>query len=624
MLVKNVSSGEPITAAWANSLVNTVNHKNGLVVDQRGIEFTKAAVDLKFSNDAAWQISVTDDKQIILNAGQIYINGILVKPQKNGKNSYNQFCSAENWDKVAIQEWNKDALPVFVISIEAPKQVTEENIKEVKAVLKLQNEKGENLEGNEEEDEGNGDKWKKEIQLNEIVDGEIKQLVSGSIYISQNAVLPKAKEGIIITDDPVEEDDETQTTAEGENEEEKKTEKVIKLHVSIIGEDGIEVLDSLYQKSHEDVNPDAEKEENPARIFTIRGKRISFIGEDGITIEEEQEMLHEDEGGTLETPKEQTIYKIKGQAFSIIGEDGIFVHEEKVQSGEKEITQYTIHGKKISLIAKDEMKLKLEFQTGEDNSVATDGTVIKSKWDYWTLQPKGISIIAGDGISIIHTDDLENFVECYEIVATGTNNISFVGLDKIKIAEREGVGNNEETRKEIYVVNDHFSLIPTDNLRIEKENGECSFSDGSFSVKRNWETNKLKSKFVSLKEGNNIKLDKNEIDTSDKWEDEYTINAKIISVIAGDNVRVDVSEDEFGKSFTVHAKISEIEFDPLFFIVENGTVTLKEDALNELVNEAINEIGVEVMGEGLIESTFKGELKANTSGTLTLNTSVSY
>jgi hypothetical protein len=162
-------------------------------------------------------------------------------------------------------------------------------------------------------------------------------------------------------------------------------------------------------------------------------------------------------------------------------------------------------------------------------------------------------------------------------------------------------------------------------LRIEKEDGECTISDGSLSISRNWETNKLKSKFVTLKEGNNVKLNKTEIDTPDKWEDEYTINAKIISVVAGDNIRVDVSEDEFGKSYTVHADITSlIEFDPLFFVVENGTVSLKEDALNEIVEEAINEIGVEVVGEGLIESTFRGDLKANTAGTLSLNTTVSY
>ena len=323
-------------------------------------------------------------------------------------------------------------------------------------------------------------------------------------------------------------------------------------------------------------------------------------------------MISEDEGGTLETPKEQTIYTIRGKAFSIIGEDGIFVNEEKVMSGEKELTQYTIHGKKISLIAKDEMRLKIEHQEGKGEDYK-DNVKLAKEWEQWTLQPKGISFIAGDGISIIHTDDLDNFIDCYEIVATASN-ISFVGCDKIRITEREGIGNGEEKRKEIYVINDHFSLIPTDNLRIEKENGQCTYSSPPLSLKRNWETNKIKSKFVTLKEGSNVHLDKKEIDTTTKWEDEYTINVKNFSVIAGDGVNVEVSEDGHSKCYTVSVGTipSQIEFDPIYFVVEDGTVSLNEEALNEIVNEALEEISVEVTANGVVEHTARGTVSFNT------------
>ena len=603
MLVKNVTSGEPISAAWANSLVNNVNLKQGLSVANRSVEFTKARGGLQFANDAAWQIRITQDRKVTINAGQIYINGLLVSPE-DAKHSYNQFCSCSNWETVCVQEIGDDgSLPIFYIDLKMPSQVTEENIDEVTATLKVKK-SGElsDDESNEENDDNEEGTRSITIQLNDVVENEIKQKVSGSIYLDSAAAgFPRAKEGIIICEEENEIEDEQGNKT-------KVKENVIKLHVSIIGEDGIEVLDSLYEKSHEDVNPDAEKEENPARIFTIRGKRISFVGEDGITIEETKEMISEDEGGTLETPKEQTIYTIKGKAFSIIGKDGIFVYEEKVNSGERnEFTNFFVYGKKISLIAKDEMRLKIEHQEGKGEDYKAE-----KEWAQWTLQPKGISFIAGDGISIIHTDDLDNFVDCYEIISTASN-ISFVGCDKIRITEREGVDNTQK-RKEIYVVNDHFSLIPTDNLRIEKQNGQCTISSPPLSLKRNWETNKIKSKFVTLKEGNNAKLNKKEIDTSSKWEDEYTISVKAISVIAGDGVNVELYEDNYSKCYTVSVGTipSQIEFDPIYFVVEDGTVSLNEEALNEIVNEALEEISVEVTANGVVEHTARGTVSFTT------------
>jgi hypothetical protein len=83
-VIKTVSAGQPIKASWANSLVNEVNTKSGLKMKSRPVN-TSINPPILPENMPAWHIS-SDDGIYSLNAGQVYINNILV-PCKVG--SYN-------------------------------------------------------------------------------------------------------------------------------------------------------------------------------------------------------------------------------------------------------------------------------------------------------------------------------------------------------------------------------------------------------------------------------------------------------------------------------------------------------------------------------------------------------
>lgn len=65
-------------------------------------------------------------------------------------------------------------------------------------------------------------------------------------------------------------------------------------------------------------------------------------------------------------------------------------------------------------------------------------------------------------------------------------------------------------------------------------------------------------------------------------------------------------------------------FDPAWFVVSDGQVTLNSAALATVAEELAAEMAVEVTGTGVLEQTFAGTLRANTAGTLTLNSTVTY
>jgi hypothetical protein len=65
-------------------------------------------------------------------------------------------------------------------------------------------------------------------------------------------------------------------------------------------------------------------------------------------------------------------------------------------------------------------------------------------------------------------------------------------------------------------------------------------------------------------------------------------------------------------------------FDEEWFTVKENTVSLKKEALQNVVDELVNEMSVEVTATGLLEKTEYGDLKANTAGNLSLQTNVSY
>ena len=71
-------------------------------------------------------------------------------------------------------------------------------------------------------------------------------------------------------------------------------------------------------------------------------------------------------------------------------------------------------------------------------------------------------------------------------------------------------------------------------------------------------------------------------------------------------------------------KPKEYMFDADWFTVDGDTVSLRQDALESVINELADEMSVEVTGSGILEETYAGTLRANTSGSLTLDTNVTY
>ena len=257
MVVKSVGKGEAITAFWANSLVNAVNMTGGTHLSGRSIP-RPSMRNVQLASEPAFQIRYTKSGQITLNAGQIYINGLLVgsgssesEPQAQGeevsKHSYNQFSSIKNWNELSIHDITKpDDLPEWYVVITGPKIVTKANIGEVEATLVKQT-KGQSAPeapktnsggntggtstnpGGSTENQPNEEEEEKLwicIQISKVEGTDLLQLVSGSIYLSTTTVSLVGGDGIMVEPN---EDGSVQT---------------VSLYVSFIGDDHIEVIES--------------------------------------------------------------------------------------------------------------------------------------------------------------------------------------------------------------------------------------------------------------------------------------------------------------------------------------------------------------------------------------------
>lgn len=186
-VVSKVSKGTPITAAWANSLVTEANNhpvQSGSFYDASG----KVGKGYHLSSHGAWHISCTNHGTVCLNAGQIYINNLLVTPPNSDDGSwigsYNQKCSCGNFKDFEVTQCTKETLPVFYIVIKMPVDVTSTTIKKVRATLyKSMGEQPTPPDPPTLEE----DETYKIIQLNEINNYQIKQLISGTIYLNFNS-----------------------------------------------------------------------------------------------------------------------------------------------------------------------------------------------------------------------------------------------------------------------------------------------------------------------------------------------------------------------------------------------------------------------------------------------------
>lgn len=300
-VVKTVSSGDPITAGWANSLVHEINTHEGLRL--RGKAANSISLrSVKTDNDPAWQIKYRSGVASI-NAGQVYINGLLI-----GGNvaSYNQASSASNWeDTHTYIPKDMNDLPIWYLVITCPQVVTASNVSECTCSLFLSTKTEEEYTQPTPPDDL-GDKSFITIQLNSINGYNLVQLRSGTIYIEQGSGIS------LIAGDGIRIDTNTDNT-----------EYTIALNLSFIAEDGITITETTDTDGQRTVTIGAEEQ-----------NKISIVGTDPITVTETttNNVTTYIIGANITIP-EQEEFKI-----SFIGEDGITVTETTETDGQKTVT----------------------------------------------------------------------------------------------------------------------------------------------------------------------------------------------------------------------------------------------------------------------------------------------
>lgn len=221
MSVRRVNAGEPITAFWANSIVNALDTIGGnRTASNSG--FTTLAPQ-QFNNPTAFQIQMTSSGCWTIEAGTIYINGELIKGK--GSTYGNHATSLQNWDSCYFYKGKK--LPKWKIKGYIPKNATGE-ISGSKFWLINEN--------NEESQEGNTDNPPEEVPegytwwetyINDIDEkqGTIKQLVTGTIHITLPVAVATMRPfdititGVKVNEQPVPEGEESQPETEGEESE---------------------------------------------------------------------------------------------------------------------------------------------------------------------------------------------------------------------------------------------------------------------------------------------------------------------------------------------------------------------------------------------------------------------
>ena len=311
MVIKNVSRGEAITAAWANSLVNEVNlQQGGIRLVGRNVNEI-SGTRIQMASEPAFQIRYTKNGYVTLNAGQIYVNGYLVtqtaEEGETTQHSYNQFSSIKNWDKYAIHKMENglEDLPEWYITIISPKDVDEKNISEVEAEL-VKNTMGQAAPT--KPDKLDEDKIWECIQVSKVVNGQLLQMVSGSIFFttpSDSTLSIIAGDGINIYFD-----DSTDKEA-----------CVISAKLSVIPKDNIITTN---QYTDNDGNIVVEVGANIPDVETH--KQVSIIAGDGINVDvKEDDVITY----TISTTFSPIIFD---EEWFIIGEDGtVTINEEKLE-----------------------------------------------------------------------------------------------------------------------------------------------------------------------------------------------------------------------------------------------------------------------------------------------------
>lgn len=187
MGIKRVIAGEPITAFWANSLATHIDTISSQGVYNRGV--TSSGHEVSFSYNGGFQIQMTPQGDYTIEAGSIFVNGTLIKGTSTGFG--NNYSSLQNWDEVMHHKGKN--LPKWKIKGYIPTDYTG-NISASK--FWLINENSEAAEGAnmppEEVPEGMT-KWEQLINEVDEAKGLIKQIVTGSIFITLPVAVTSAR-----------------------------------------------------------------------------------------------------------------------------------------------------------------------------------------------------------------------------------------------------------------------------------------------------------------------------------------------------------------------------------------------------------------------------------------------
>lgn len=296
MILKNVSKGDPITATWANSLINKINH-NGDLDLRGGVTLPpqyKKPVRLQY--DEAWKIRLDEDMIYRLNSGQIYINNNLIHGESiNFLPNYNSVQGYS--DNSSYIPTSSNDIPIWAIDI-----YKSEETDTYTAYLTVW---GCNEEEPEITEITDNEHIKRlylntvnTYQENEVEHKELKQLYSGTIYLMTN------QDGDIIT---------ITSYIEGDG-----------IDFSRIDTDVIRISADISAISSDNFLSVNQYTTNDGTIIIdLNGNQVPFpslIADDGIIINPINNEIH------------------VGLNMSFIGEDGITVNETTETNGQRTVT----------------------------------------------------------------------------------------------------------------------------------------------------------------------------------------------------------------------------------------------------------------------------------------------
>lgn len=409
MVVKEVQSGEPISASWANSLVKAVNTYGGTSHSDRGGSATYVK-PMQLASEPAWQIRYTKNHQITLNAGQIYIDNQLITC---GDNSYNQYGSVENWTTLSVYTpTSAEDLPIWSIYVYQAKNA--ETKPTIRAILKVRS----SAEAAPALDTPpDGYSLIKQIQLNTVdsTTKSIKQLVSGSIYISsQNGGSVDVNPISLVAGDGIKLTFTTDPDA-----------CKIEQNLSVISSDNSILI-------AQDAGPDNVHQITLCVNSDIFRDKISVISEDDLIVIQQS---FKDGVNVIQLSLSSSILN---DSISLNLEGGAYISTQKTQKGWK--ISNTWDGYR-SIIVNDFLTAReIEFQRveiGIDSTILQDyiSEIICDKLSFiggdsiCFICDNG-SVISGDKISLIQGDGIEfSRVEGDNIVIRLSQHESTINLD---------------------------------------------------------------------------------------------------------------------------------------------------------------------------------------------------